>query len=244
MSENIESYMVKEIMLEREKYREKNIVANYPWLEKFKPNQRLLDMQTYRIVKRVFDLGMIVLSFPFWLFMLGLCAILIKIENPRGTVFFMQERTGQGGTRFKMFKFRTMVMDAEYRKEELSYLNELKWPDFKIINDPRRTRVGDLLRKTSLDELPQILNVLRGEMSLVGPRPTSFSVETYALWQTERLDVVPGITGLWQLLGRGETEFDERLRMDIAYIERRCLWLDIQILARTIIAVFQRRGAW
>jgi len=244
MSENIESYTVSELMRQKKMYREQNFVANYPWLEKMKPNQRLLDVLTYRIIKRVFDLAIIVLLFPLWVFVLGLCVLLIKLEDPRGAVFFMQERTGQGGSRFKMYKFRTMVMDAEIRKQEFSHLNELKWPDFKIVNDPRRTRVGYILRKTSLDELPQILNVFRGEMSLVGPRPTSFSVETYALWQTERLDVVPGITGLWQLLGRGESEFDDRLRMDIAYIERRCFWLDIQILARTVIAVFQRRGAW
>ncbi|MFH1632807.1 MAG: sugar transferase [Chloroflexota bacterium] len=168
----------------------------------------------------------------------------MKIESPRGTVFFMQERTGKGGERFKMYKFRTMVMDAESQKQELAHLNELRWPDFKITNDPRMTRIGNLLRKTSLDELPQIINVLRGEMSMVGPRPTSFSAQTYALWQTERLDVIPGITGVWQLVGRGETEFDERLRMDIAYIERRCLWLDVQIFFRTFSAVIKRKGAF
>ena len=128
-------------------------------------------------------------------------------------------------------------------KAQLSHLNELQWPDFKITNDPRITRIGRILRKTSLDELPQLLNVLKGEMSLVGPRPTSFSAETYQLWQTERLDVVPGLTGLWQIVGRGSTEFDERLRLDIAYIERRCLMLDIEILIRTITAVFEQRGA-
>jgi len=122
-------------------------------------------------------------------------------------------------------------------------LNELQWPDFKITNDPRITKIGRILRKTSLDELPQLWNVVRGEMSLVGPRPTSFSAETYDLWHTERLKAVPGITGLWQLLGRGETEFDERLRMDIAYIERRSLWLDIHILFRTIFVVIEQRGA-
>ncbi|MBU1661054.1 MAG: sugar transferase [Chloroflexi bacterium] len=190
------------------------------------------------------DLMVIVAAFPFWAPLMALCALLIKIESPRGTVFFMQERTGKGGERFKMYKFRTMVMDAESQKQELAHLNELRWPDFKITNDPRMTRIGNLLRKTSLDELPQIINVLRGEMSMVGPRPTSFSAQTYALWQTERLDVIPGITGVWQLVGRGETEFDERLRMDIAYIERRCLWLDVQIFFRTFSAVIKRKGAF
>ncbi len=167
----------------------------------------------------------------------------ILIEEPGGTVLFNQERTGKGGRRFKMYKFRTMVMDAEEQKKNLMHLNELQWPDFKISNDPRTTRIGQILRKTSLDEIPQVLNVLRGEMSLVGPRPTSFSSETYDLWHTERLDVIPGITGLWQLLGRGESEFHERLRMDIVYIERRSMRLDIHILFRTIFAVLIQRGA-
>jgi lipopolysaccharide/colanic/teichoic acid biosynthesis glycosyltransferase len=129
-------------------------------------------------------------------------------------------------------------------KKELAHLNELQWPDFKITNDPRITRVGGFLRKTSLDEAPQLLNVLRGEMSLVGPRPTSFSAQTYKLWHTERLDVQPGITGLWQIIGRGTSEFNDRLRLDIAYIERRCLWLDVQILFRTVTAVLEQRGAY
>jgi lipopolysaccharide/colanic/teichoic acid biosynthesis glycosyltransferase len=156
---------------------------------------------------------------------------------------FFQMRTGKGGRPFKMFKFRSMVKNAEAMKKQLMHLNELQWPDFKITNDPRITRVGRILRKTSLDELPQIFNVLRGEMSLVGPRPTSFSASTYALWQTERLDVVPGITGLWQVYGRASTEFDDRLRLDIAYIEHRCIWLDIQIMFRTVGAVLHARGA-
>jgi lipopolysaccharide/colanic/teichoic acid biosynthesis glycosyltransferase len=142
-----------------------------------------------------------------------------------------------------MHKFRTMVVNAEEMKKQMAHLNELQWPDFKITNDPRITRAGRFLRKTSLDELPQLLNVLQGDMSLVGPRPTSFSAKTYDLWHTERLDVQPGLTGLWQIVGRGTTEFNYRLRLDIAYIERRCLWLDIQILFRTFAAVLEQRGA-
>ena len=142
-----------------------------------------------------------------------------------------------------MYKFRTMVPNAEALKQQLMHLNELQWPDFKITNDPRITRIGRFLRKTSLDEVPQIINVLTGEMSLVGPRPTSFSAQTYKLWHTERLDVLPGLTGLWQVLGRASTEFDERLRLDIAYIEKRCLWLDFQILLRTVTAVVGQKGA-
>jgi lipopolysaccharide/colanic/teichoic acid biosynthesis glycosyltransferase len=136
-----------------------------------------------------------------------------------------------------------MVPNAEALKEKYAHLNELQWPDFKITNDPRITKVGKILRKTSLDELPQLINVLKGEMSLVGPRPTSFGAETYKLWHTERLDVMPGLTGLWQIIGRASLEFDDRLRLDIAYIDRRCLWLDILILFKTITAVFKQRGA-
>ena len=114
---------------------------------------------------------------------------------------------------------------------------------FKITNDPRITRVGRFLRKTSLDEIPQFFNILKGEMSLVGPRPTSFGPETYKLWHTSRLDVMPGLTGLWQIMGRAQLEFDDRLRLDIAYIERASLWLDFNILLRTVAAVFESRGA-
>ena len=121
--------------------------------------------------------------------------------------------------------------------------NILPPPDFKIIDDPRITRVGRILRKTSLDELPQIVNVLRGEMSLVGPRPTSFAPSTYSRWHTARLEVTPGITGLWQVFGRNSMTFDERLRLDIEYIQTRSFWLDLKILFWTVGSVFNREGA-
>jgi lipopolysaccharide/colanic/teichoic acid biosynthesis glycosyltransferase len=157
-------------------------------------------------------------------------------------VMFAQRRTGQHGVRFPMFKFRTMVQNAEELKASLQHLNILPAPDFKIPNDPRITRVGKVLRKTSLDELPQVLNVIRGEMSIVGPRPTSFAASTYDLWHSERLEVKPGITGLWQIKGRGTMTFDERLRLDIEYIERRSTRLDIQLMAQTALAVFKGSG--
>lgn len=221
-----------------------HFLVRHPWVANFKPNQSLLTRDVYLVVKRIVDIFLVLVSSPLWVLVVGVVGLIIKLEDPSTGVFFIQERTGRGGKRFSMYKFRTMVANAEGMKEELMYLNELEWPDFKITNDPRITRVGRFLRKTSLDELPQVFNVLRGEMSLVGPRPTSFKPETYDLWQTERLDVLPGITGLWQLLGRGETEFNERLRMDIAYIERRCLWFDFQILARTLLTVLKQRGAY
>ena len=150
-------------------------------------------------------------------------------------------RTGWNGERFPIYKFRTMYKNAEEIKEQYRHLNELTWPDFKITNDPRITRVGRFLRKTSLDELPQIFNVWRGEMSFVGPRPTSFAVDTYDLWHTSRLDVVPGLTGLWQVVGRAETEFNERVRLDYAYIQNRCLTLDFKIMLLTVFASFKGR---
>ncbi|MFQ5856324.1 MAG: sugar transferase [Anaerolineae bacterium] len=213
-----------------------------PWYEHFDPAQRLIRGKAYLHLKRALDLLLCVLALPFLLVGFVICGILIKFDSS-GPILLKQQRTGRGGKLFGMYKFRTMVSNAEELKQELTHLNELRWPDFKITNDPRVTRVGRILRKTSLDELPQIINVIKGEMSLVGPRPTSFGSDTYLLWQTERLDVTPGITGLWQIEGRAETEFDERLRLDIAYIERRSLWLDINILIRTILVVFNGRGA-
>ncbi len=217
--------------------------ADTRWYEQFEPSRRLIRGRAYRRLKRALDLTLCMLAMPVLVVAFVVCAVLIKIDSPNGPILFKQQRTGRGGRRFGMYKFRTMVPNAEELKKDLMHLNELQWPDFKITNDPRITRVGRFLRKTSLDELPQILNVLKGEMSLVGPRPTSFASSTYRLWQTERLDAVPGITGLWQIIGRAETEFDDRLRLDIAYIERQCLMLDITILVRTVLAVAEARGA-
>lgn len=219
------------------------MAIDYAWVRKFDPKKRLLTGLAYYSVKRVFDLFVTILSAPLWLPLIGVIALIIKITSPGAPAIFVQYRTGKGGQRFRMYKFRSMVPNAEELKAEYAHLNELKWPDFKITNDPRITPVGRFLRKTSLDEIPQLFNVLRGEMSLVGPRPTSFGADTYKLWQTERLDVVPGLTGLWQIIGRASMEFDDRLRLDIAYIERRSIWLDINILFQTVFAVFKQRGA-
>jgi exopolysaccharide biosynthesis polyprenyl glycosylphosphotransferase len=203
----------------------------------------LLFRKDYRIAKRIFDLTLCFLVLPIFIPVMLVCAVLIWIDDP-GPIFFKQKRTGKGGRRFGMYKFRTMVKNAEELKAKYAHLNELTWPDFKITNDPRVTRVGKILRKTSLDELPQVLNVIKGEMSLVGPRPTSFDASTYSLWHTERLEVLPGITGLWQVSGRSEIDFDDRLRLDIEYIEKASLWLDIKILFRTVASVFSQRGAY
>lgn len=197
----------------------------------------------YRITKRLIDVGICLLLLPLILPVMAVCAVLIWLDDP-GPVVFAQLRTGQGGRRFRMYKFRTMQANAEELKRQYAHLNELTWPDFKISNDPRITRLGRFLRKTSLDELPQILNVLKADMALVGPRPTSFEASTYQLWHTERLEVAPGITGLWQVSGRSDIDFDERLHLDIQYIEQQSTWLDLCILVRTLGVLFSSRGAY
>lgn len=194
-------------------------------------------------MKRIMDLVLCLLVLPTILPVIALCGLLIWIDNP-GPIFFKQYRTGKGGKRFKMYKLRTMATNAEELKRKYAHLNELTWPDFKITNDPRVTRVGRILRKTSLDELPQIFNIVKGDMSWVGPRPTSFDVSTYSLWHTERLEVIPGLTGLWQISGRSNLDFDDRLHLDIEYIERQSLLLDIQIMFQTVTAIFTQRGAY
>ncbi len=204
---------------------------------------RLVIRKDYQIQKRFTDIAICLALLPPSLTVFAVCAVLIWLDNA-GRIFFVQARTGQGGRRFMMYKFRTMVSNAETLKQNYADLNELSWPDFKISDDPRVTRVGRFLRKTSLDELPQIINVLKGEMSLVGPRPTSFDASTYDLWHTERLEVLPGITGLWQVNGRSDVDFDERARLDIEYIEKQSVWLDFWILYRTMFVIFNQRGAY
>lgn len=201
-----------------------------------------LDEPIYDECKRILDVMLCLASFPMILPVLGLAAAAVWLTD-RGPILFSQERTGRGGRRFRMWKFRTMVVNAEELKSNLVHLNERDGPDFKIDNDPRITTPGRWLRRTSIDELPQIFNVLRGEMSLVGPRPTSFAAETYTLWHTERLEVIPGITGLWQIRGRGGLDFDERVRLDIRYVRHRSIVLDLLILIRTVIPVLSGKGA-
>jgi lipopolysaccharide/colanic/teichoic acid biosynthesis glycosyltransferase len=191
--------------------------------------------------KRTFDVAVCVLVLPLALPLMAFLAALVRLESP-GPAIFRQQRTGRDGRRFEMFKFRTMVANAEELKASLAHLNVLPPPDFKIPDDPRITRVGALLRRTSLDELPQLLNVLRGDMSLVGPRPTSFAPETYAPWHGKRLELRPGLTGLWQVRARHSTSFDERLRFDIAYVDGCSFRLDLQILVATVLSVVRRTG--
>lgn len=203
----------------------------------------IISGRRYRWLKRTIDLAIVAVLAPVWIPVMGLICLLIKIESPRGPIFFIQKRSGKNGSRFNLYKFRTMVENAEEMKKDLWHLNELEWPDFKITNDPRITKIGKILRKTSLDELPQIINILLGDMSLVGPRPTFFSSDEYAMWQTERLDIKPGLTGVWQLYGRGEVFFDDRVRMDILYVQNFSLGMDLYIMLKTPGAVISQKGA-
>jgi len=193
------------------------------------------------LLDRITSTLLLILLSPLFL----LIWIAIKLESP-GPVFFKQRRSGRHGDPFTMYKFRTMHSDAEMRKAELEALNEMSGPVFKIKKDPRVTRVGSFLRFTSLDELPQLINVFLGQMSLVGPRPLP-TYETLAMTanaQRRRLSVTPGMTCLWQISGRNEvTDFADWVRLDLEYIDQWSLWLDFQILLRTIPAVLFGRGA-
>ncbi len=211
-----------------------------PWYESNSNNRAT--SRSYEWCKRAIDIVVSLSVLPFALPVIALCMICVKLDSD-GAALMRQHRTGKGGRRFAMLKLRTMVKNAHELREKYAHLNECSYPDFKITNDPRMTRCGRILRKLSLDELPQLLNVLKGDMTLVGPRPTSFGPETYRLWHTARLEVKPGLTGLWQVSGRADVDFDDRLRLDIAYIRNRGLWLDTQIMLRTVGAVLSRKGA-
>jgi lipopolysaccharide/colanic/teichoic acid biosynthesis glycosyltransferase len=196
------------------------------------------------LVKRAFDLVVgalvLVLGLPIWL----LIALAVKLDS-RGPILFVDRRVGVGEREFGMIKFRTMVAEASALQDELEGSNEAEGALFKIREDPRVTRVGRVLRRLSLDEIPQILNVLRGEMSLVGPRP--LPLRDYRLledWHRARYAVLPGMTGLWQISGRSGLSFDDLVRLDFTYLENWSVWLDVTIIARTIPAVLTRRGAY
>jgi exopolysaccharide biosynthesis polyprenyl glycosylphosphotransferase len=195
-------------------------------------------------LKRLFDLIIATVTLFFvWPVML-LVAIAIKLESP-GPIIFRQVRVGKHSVQFDCFKFRSMCVDAEARKAELMDLNEADEVVFKIKKDPRVTRVGSFIRKYSLDELPQIFNVIKGEMSLVGPRPpVPPEVEFYQFDQLQRLSVTPGITGLPQVSGRSDLEFKRWIELDLQYIAEQSFWRDVEILLRTIPAVLFGRGAY
>ncbi len=176
-----------------------------------------------------------------WLF--AIAAVLVKLSS-KGPVIFKQQRAGLGGRPFTIYKLRTMGVDAEAKKSDLMKHNEQDGPAFKITHDPRVTKIGKILRKTSIDELPQLFNVLKGDMTLVGPRPLPMKESDACTgWHRRRLDVTPGLTCIWQVKGRSQVSFSEWVRMDVTYIRRRSLLNDIRIMLQTIPAVLLRRGA-
>jgi exopolysaccharide biosynthesis polyprenyl glycosylphosphotransferase len=196
------------------------------------------------LAKRIFDLVVTLAAMPVLLPLFAVLAIVIRVDS-KGPVIFAQERVGLHKRKFRMYKFRSMVQDAEAKIQELEHLNEATGPNFKIKNDPRITRAGRFIRRTSIDELPQLLNVLAGDMSLVGPRP--MSVRDVNLFdqglQRRRFSVRPGITCLWQVSGRSDLSFDDWLKLDLQYIESWTFWEDLKILLKTIPVVFKGSGA-
>lgn len=209
-------------------------------------NKKELDSKRlYYLVKRVIDIlgslvGLIILC-PILLYV----AYKIKREEPEGPVFFSQNRIGKNGKVFKMYKFRSMCIDAEKKLEDLLKHNEVDGAMFKMKEDPRVTKIGKFIRKTSIDELPQLVNVLRGDMSLVGPRPPLMrEVLEYSLYDKQRLLVKPGCTGLWQVSGRNHVGFDEMVALDLKYISNQSLYLDFSIMIKTFIVIFNPNGAY
>lgn len=196
--------------------------------------------RTNRVLSCIAALALLVLLSP----LLLVLAAMIKQSSP-GPVFFVQKRTGYRGRTFGMFKFRTMVADAESLKESLRHLNKhgANSIDFKLEHDPRITSVGGWLRRSSLDELPNLINVVIGDMRLVGPRPTSFNAYRYHDSHLARLSIFPGMTGLWQISGRSNIDFDQRVELDLSYINEQSLMLDLKILLKTPFKVFTGHGA-
>lgn len=207
--------------------------------------QQLNHQYGYRTIKRIFDfvaalLAVIILS-PLFL----IIAIAIKINDPHGPVFYTQERVGKDGRRFRMFKFRSMVTNADELLEKLKQQNEIKGAMFKMKNDPRITTVGRFIRKYSLDELPQLLNVVGGSMSIVGPRPPlPYEVEQYTEYDKQRLMVKPGATGMWQVGGRNALNFDQMVELDLTYINERSIWLDLKIMFETVKVMIKPNAAY
>lgn len=201
--------------------------------------------QTSRsLVKRAVDVAVSIIAIMVTSPLMLAAAIALKIDNPKGPILFVQRRVGLNGREFPCLKFRTMVPNAEELKDQLAHLNVMSGPVFKIPDDPRVTRVGKWLRKSSIDELPQLFNVLAGHMSMVGPRPAlPAEVNLYGPDYRKRLSVRPGITCLWQISGRNNIDFQDWMRLDMEYIDGWSLFLDLKIMAKTIPAVFQQRGA-
>ncbi|SMQ85078.1 Sugar transferase involved in LPS biosynthesis (colanic, teichoic acid) [Bacillus sp. OV166] len=203
------------------------------------------DGKSYLLTKRLIDIigssfGIILLGFLFIII-----AILIKVEDPKGAILFSQKRVGLNGKEFKMYKFRSMISNAEEKLQELLKHNEVSGAMFKMKDDPRITKIGKFIRKTSIDELPQLFNVLKGDMSLVGPRPPlPREVAVYSEYDKQRLLVTPGCTGLWQVSGRNSIGFEEMVELDLRYIRERSFFFDIKIILKTVLVLFGSKDAF
>lgn len=202
-----------------------------------------MEFSLYEVIKRLIDvvcsfMGVLVLS-PLFI----IIAIIIKATS-KGPVFFSQKRVGKNGKEFNMYKFRSMVVNAEELKEKLAAQNEMSGPMFKMKDDPRITKVGKFIRKTSIDELPQLWNVLKGDMSLVGPRPSlPKEVAQFDKWMHKRLEVKPGLTCYWQVSGRNNIDFEDWMKLDIKYVDERSTWIDIKLIFKTVGVLFGDKNA-
>jgi lipopolysaccharide/colanic/teichoic acid biosynthesis glycosyltransferase len=212
----------------------------------FKEHEEVIQEKNFYIFcKRIIDIigalvGMIVLTPLFLIIMIA-----IKIEDPKGSVIFQQKRVGKNEQEFYMFKFRSMVTNAEVLLDSLMHRNETTGPMFKMKHDPRITKIGRFIRKTSIDELPQLWNVLKGDMSLVGPRPPlPKEVKEYSKYAKKRLLVTPGCTGLWQTSGRSNLGFEEMLELDLIYIHKRSVLYDIKLIIKTVKVIFSSNDAY
>ncbi len=196
---------------------------------------------TKRSIDIVFSLLALLVLFPFFL----IICIIIKLEDSKGPILFSQVRVGKKNKHFRMYKFRSMVSNAEELKEKLMEQNEAEGPVFKIKDDPRVTNIGRFIRKTSIDELPQLINVLKGDMSLVGPRPPlPQEVEQYSAYEKQRLDVTPGLTCYWQVSGRSNIGFKEWVELDLKYIKNRSIIVDFKLIMKTVIVLFGSKDAY
>ena len=210
-------------------------------LENIEENKE--NLKFYEICKRIIDIigagsGLLLLS-P----VIAIVACAVKFTS-KGPIFFSQKRVGKNGQLFDMYKFRSMVVNAEELKEKLAHQNEMSGPMFKMKDDPRVTKVGKVIRKTSLDELPQLWNVLKGDMSLVGPRPSlPKEVNQFEKWMYKRLTVKPGLTCYWQVSGRNNIDFEDWMKLDIKYVEDRSFLIDIKLILKTIFVLFGDKNA-
>ena len=204
---------------------------------------KIKEKPVYSFVKRAFDFGASLVGLVCLSPVLLATAVAIKLES-EGPVIFSQDRVGLNGKKFKMYKLRSMVSNAEELKEKLLEQNEMSGPMFKMKDDPRITKVGKFIRKTSIDELPQLINVLKGDMSLVGPRPSlPKEVKQFEPWMYERLQVKPGLTCYWQVSGRNNIDFEDWMKLDVKYVRERSLWGDLKLVFRTFFVLFGDKNA-